>query len=57
MTTTRRALLAAGAVLATPRIARAQETWLRSFPGMEFLDVPAEEAPEETARRAAARLR
>ena len=41
----------------TNRLARAQETWLRSFPGMEFLDVPADEAPEETARRAAERLR
>jgi tRNA dimethylallyltransferase len=41
----------------TNRLARAQETWLRSFPGMEFLDVPADEAPESTAVRAAERLR
>jgi len=40
----------------TNRLARMQETWLRSFPGMEFLDVPADEGPEETARRAAERL-
>lgn len=40
----------------TNRLARAQETWLRSFPGMGFLDVPAAEAPEVTARRAAERL-
>ncbi len=36
----------------TNRLARMQETWLRSFPGMGFLDVPADEAPAETARRA-----
>jgi tRNA dimethylallyltransferase len=36
----------------TNRLARAQETWLRSFPGMRFLDVPAGEPPGETARRA-----
>jgi tRNA dimethylallyltransferase len=41
----------------TNRLARAQETWLRSFPGMEFLDVPADEPPEATAARAAERLR
>jgi tRNA dimethylallyltransferase len=41
----------------TNRLARAQETWLRSFPGMEFLDVPAGESAETTARRAAERLR
>ncbi len=40
----------------TNRLARAQETWLRSFPGMEPLDVPADETPEATARRAAGRL-
>ena len=36
----------------TNRLARAQETWLRSFPGMEFLEVAADEPPEVTARRA-----
>lgn len=36
----------------TNRLARAQETWLRSFPGMRFLDVPADEPPALTARRA-----
>jgi tRNA dimethylallyltransferase len=36
----------------TNRLARAQETWLRSFPGMAFLDVAADEPPEATARRA-----
>ncbi len=41
----------------TNRLARAQETWLRSFPGMEFLDVPADEGPQVTARRALERLR
>ncbi len=40
----------------TNRLARAQETWLRTFPGMEFLDVPAGEPAEVTARRAAERL-
>jgi len=38
------------------KLARAQETWLRSFPGMAFLDVPADEPAEVTARRAAERL-
>ncbi len=37
----------------TNRLARAQETWLRSFPGMQFLDVAAYEPPAVTARRAA----
>lgn len=41
----------------TNRLARAQETWLRSFPGMAFLDVPAGEPPAVTARRAAEVLR
>ncbi len=36
----------------TNRLARMQETWLRSFPGMRFLDVPDDESPAETARRA-----
>jgi len=40
----------------TNRLARAQETWLRSFPGMEFLDVPSGEPAEATARRAAERF-
>jgi tRNA dimethylallyltransferase len=40
----------------TNRLARAQETWLRSFPGMGFLDVPADEEPSATARRALERL-
>jgi tRNA dimethylallyltransferase len=41
----------------TNRLARAQETWLRSFPGMEFLEVEAGESAEATARRALERLR
>jgi tRNA dimethylallyltransferase len=41
----------------TNRLARAQETWLRSFPGMAFLDVPAGEEPAATARRALEVLR
>ena len=41
----------------TNRLARAQETWLRSFPGMEFLDVPRDEPAAVTARRALERLR
>jgi tRNA dimethylallyltransferase len=41
----------------TNRLARAQETWLRSFPGMEFLDVPADEEPVVTAQRAWERMR
>ena len=45
----------------TNRLARAQETWLRSLarsdPGMRFLDVPDEEPPAATARRAADALR
>jgi tRNA dimethylallyltransferase len=40
----------------TNRLARAQETWLRGFPGMGFLDVAAGEEPGETARRARERL-
>lgn len=35
----------------TNRLARAQETWLRSFPGMTFLDVPPGEPPAVTAER------
>ena len=41
----------------TNRLARAQETWLRSFPGMRFLDVPADEMPAVTAKRAWEELR
>jgi tRNA dimethylallyltransferase len=37
----------------TNRLARMQETWLRTFPGMEFLDVSADEPAEVTAERAA----
>lgn len=37
----------------THRLARMQGTWLRSYPGMEWLDVPADEGAEETARRVA----
>jgi tRNA dimethylallyltransferase len=40
----------------TNRLARAQETWLRSFPGLAFLDVPPDEEPAATARRALERL-
>ena len=40
----------------TNRLARAQETWLRTFPGMAFLDVPGDEPAEATAKRAAERL-
>jgi len=40
----------------TNRLARMQETWLRSFPGMTFLEVGADEPPEVTARRALAAL-
>jgi tRNA dimethylallyltransferase len=36
----------------TNRLARAQETWLRTFPGMGFLDVEAGEGSDLTARRA-----
>jgi len=41
----------------TNRLARAQETWLRSFPGMVFLDVSADETPDVTAVRALEELR
>lgn len=35
----------------TWRLARKQRTWLKSFPGIRWLDVPPDEPPEETAAR------
>lgn len=40
----------------TWRLARKQRTWLKSFPGIQWLDVRSDEPPEETAARAGAFL-